>query len=74
MKKQDLEPRVSDLDDKIAEMQETLESIAGRKNHPNPHGPWWIITAGRFKDDSVFEEIVRLGRDESVAASARCVL
>jgi hypothetical protein len=63
MKKQELETRVSQLEGKLAEMQETLESIAGKKNHPNPHGPWWITTAGRFKDDPVFEEIVRLGRE-----------
>jgi hypothetical protein len=63
MKTQELESRISDLECKVAEMQDTLESFAGKKNHPNPHGAWWITTAGRFKDDPVFDEIVRFGRE-----------
>ena len=63
MKTKGLESRVSELETKIAAMQQALDCLAGKKNHPNPHGAWWITTAGRFKDDPVFDEIVNLGRE-----------
>jgi hypothetical protein len=63
MTKEELENRVSTLEHKLAEMQQQLASIAGKKDHPNPHGAWWVETAGKFKDDPVFEEIIRLGRE-----------
>jgi hypothetical protein len=59
----ELENRVAVLERKLVEMQLQLDSMAGKKNHPNPHGAWWVETAGRFKNDPVFEEIVRLGRE-----------
>jgi hypothetical protein len=59
----ELETRVSALEQKLAEMTKRVDAILGNDTHPNPHGPWWQTTAGRFKDDPVFDEIVRLGRE-----------
>ena len=63
MSTKELENRVAVLERKLAEVQSHLQSLAGKEGHPNPHGPWWKTTAGRFKDDPVFDEIVRLGRE-----------
>lgn len=63
MTTKELESRIRELEGKLAEMQKQLDAVAGKKNHPNPHGAWWVSTAGRFKNDPVFEEIVRLGRE-----------
>jgi hypothetical protein len=63
MTKKTLESRLAVLEKKLAEMEQQLQSLAGKKDHPNPQGAWWVTTAGRFKDDPVFDEIVRLGRE-----------
>ncbi len=39
----------------------TLKSQVARAS--NTHRRWWVENAGRFADDQLFEEIVRLGRE-----------
>jgi hypothetical protein len=52
----DLEKRLSALEKKVEELQaRVLPSPAAQRN-------WWRDDAGRFADDPVFDEIVRLGR------------
>ncbi|HZZ79501.1 MAG TPA: hypothetical protein VFE62_13340 [Gemmataceae bacterium] len=63
MSNKEIENRIAALEQKVADLQAKLDATAEKKDHPNPFGPWWITTAGRFKDDPVFEEIVRLGRE-----------
>jgi hypothetical protein len=63
MNTKDLESRIAVLEQKVTELQARLDATTGKKDHPNPFGPWWVTTAGRFKDDPIFEEIVRLGRE-----------
>jgi len=52
----------------LADRLEALEKVVQRleakiSRPPDPNRPWWVEDAGRFKDDPVFEEIVRLGRE-----------
>lgn len=53
----ELEKRVAALEQAVAEIQ--------RKSKPEPgkQVAWWHTHAGRFADDPVFDEIVRLGAE-----------
>jgi hypothetical protein len=53
----ELEARLTTLEKTVAELQKRLGK------DPNPTGPWWHDEAGRFANDPVFDEIVRLGRE-----------
>ena len=47
----DLERRVAQLEESLQEMRAFLTKKEGE--------PWWKRTAGAFKDDEVFEQIMR---------------
>ncbi len=51
-----LEKRLRAVEEAVQRLQRQLEGPA------DPRRPWWREEAGRFKDDPVFDEIVRLGR------------
>ncbi len=53
----ELAKRLEALEKAVAELQAKAQPT------PDPTRPWWRLDAGRFKDDPVFEEIVRLGRE-----------
>lgn len=53
----ELAKRVEALERVVAELQLRVNGA------PDPTRPWWRLDAGRFKDDPVFEEIIRLGRE-----------
>jgi hypothetical protein len=57
MKLAELEARLVALEKAVAELKEQAAKNA------NPTGPWWKTEAGRFANDPVFDEIVRLGRE-----------
>lgn len=53
----ELEQRLQALEQTVRQLQSHVErSTPGRRR-------WWVEDAGRFADDPVFDEIVRLGRD-----------
>lgn len=53
----ELEKRVAALEKAVTQLQAQV----GKE--PTGAGPWWITEAGRFANDPVFDEIVRLGRE-----------
>jgi hypothetical protein len=62
MTNKELEARVLALEHKVSELENANKNVANG-DHPNPNGPWWKTGAGRFANDPVFDEIVRLGRE-----------
>jgi len=54
--------RTSQLEQRVARVEKELEELkaksAGRKKKKVP---WWQEISGAFKDDPVFDEIVRRG-------------
>jgi hypothetical protein len=53
----DLEARLTSLEKAIAQLQDQVNKALA------PSGPWWKTEAGRFANDPVFDEIIRLGRE-----------
>ena len=51
---------VAEIEQRIATLERKVEQLVER-HEPRPRR-WWVDDAGRFKDDPVFDEIVRLGR------------
>jgi hypothetical protein len=56
-----LEQRVRTLELAVGELSRAVRSSSARVSGPNP--TWYIEEAGRFANDPVFDEIVRLGRE-----------
>ena len=52
----ELTKRVDELEKQLAEVQKKMANSSAAQ-------PWWMTGAGRFKNDPVFDEIVRLGRE-----------
>jgi hypothetical protein len=53
-KLQELETKVAKLEEEIREIRKLVADGSSM--------PWWERTAGMFKDDPVFAEIIRLGQ------------
>ena len=53
-----LEERVKVLEVELAEVKKLL-----RKEQPAEQVPWWRQISGIFKDDPMFDEAMRLGRE-----------
>ena len=51
-----LEERVSALEEEVAYLKEVADNKLNAR-------PWWEQIAGTFKDDSDYEEAMRLGRE-----------
>jgi hypothetical protein len=59
MTKKELEDRVAELEKTVTELKAQLAQANGK-----PEGwEWWREGAGRFANDPVFDEIVRLGKE-----------
>jgi hypothetical protein len=57
MKPAELERRLRVLENEVQELRTLLvQSVESTL-------PWWRTTAGSFRDDPVFDEIVRLGKE-----------
>lgn len=52
-----LEKRVEALERAVEELRAQITTS------PEKQEPWWITEAGRFANDPVFKEVVRLGRE-----------
>lgn len=60
MTMKEMQQRLEELERKVEQLE---RSPANGSAEPAAHtGKWWVDYAGRFKDNPVFEEIVRLGR------------
>lgn len=53
-----LEERVTAVETELARLKELMERDA-----PEPAVPWWKRISGVYRDDSEFEEAMRLGRE-----------
>lgn len=60
--KGDVDMTLNQLERRISALEERLERL-DRAQTSVPSKPWWRRTAGRFANDPMFEEIVRLGRE-----------
>jgi hypothetical protein len=56
MTMKELEARVVALEKEVEQLRAQLPGTAKKE-------PWWIAEAGRFADDPVFEEVLRLGKE-----------
>ena len=57
---------VKSLEKRIAAMEVEVQALKRQLSNRAPDRPStrsWLDDAGRFKDDPVFDEIVRLGRE-----------
>ncbi len=52
-----VEERLSALEDKVAQL------LIEKGAKPNQELPWWERIVGTFKDDSEYDEAMRLGRE-----------
>jgi len=54
---------LKELEARVAALEKTVQELqADLGKSPNGQQPWWISDAGRFANDPVFDEIVRLGK------------
>jgi hypothetical protein len=53
--------RIQELENRLARLEEEFRQVQ-RRPVAEPAQPWWERTAGMFKDDKAFAEIVRLGQ------------
>jgi hypothetical protein len=55
---------LAQLEKRLTDLEKTVGELAARVPPPLAENRrWWVEDAGRFADDPVFEEIVRLGRE-----------
>lgn len=60
----ELEKRLAALEKTVSELQKQATPTEQEINDdPSKQYPWWRVDAGRFANDPVFDEIVRLGRE-----------
>ena len=52
--------KISQLEKRLTRVEEELKELKAAMT-PAPKVPWWREIMGGFKDDPVFDEIVRLG-------------
>ena len=61
-----LERRVAALEAEVARLKQEQEGAATLRK------PWWEEIRGTFKDDSVYDEAMRLGREWRAAQRTEC--
>lgn len=76
MSNKELETRIIALERTVADLVRRLGENGSQRAEdidPKTQPRWWVEGAGRFKDDPVFDEIVRLGREyrESLRPGAK---
>ena len=55
---------IAQLEERVAALEKAVEELKVQLNKPAENQePWWHTEAGRFANDPVFKEIVRLGRE-----------
>lgn len=59
-----LEERVTEIDKRVAELEAEVSRLSRQTNdRALDETPWWKKIVGIYKDDPVFEEAMRLGRE-----------
>jgi hypothetical protein len=53
---------IAELEERLLALEKAVKNLQARPA-AEASKPWWIRTAGRFANDPVFDEIVRLGRE-----------
>jgi hypothetical protein len=53
-----LEERITVLERKLRKVQAQLKEV-----HQAPQRPWWEQLAGRFKNNPLFDEVVKAGQE-----------
>jgi hypothetical protein len=54
---------VAQLEKRVEALEKTVEELRGMVVNGGQQRHWWREDAGRFANDPVFDEIVRLGRE-----------
>ena len=54
---------LAELKKRLAELERTVKALQSHVAQSGGQRRWWVESAGRFADDPLFEEIVRLGRE-----------
>ena len=52
--------KTKQIEERLAKVERELKELKAALK-PEPQVPWWQQISGAFKDDPVFDEIVRLG-------------
>jgi len=50
------------LNERVTQLEQELARLQSQVNGGSS-SPWWDRVAGRFENDSTYDEIVRLGRE-----------
>ena len=53
---------VAQLEERLVALERTVDELKAHLARTTPPRRWWVEDAGRFADDPVFDEMVRLGR------------
>lgn len=54
--------KLAQLEERLRRVETELAELKNAKPKVEPQ-PWYRLAAGQFKDDPVFDEIVRLGKE-----------
>lgn len=55
---------IAQLEKRLAALEQTVAALRAKVDHPvAPRGAWSRENAGRFANDPLFEEMVRLGKE-----------
>ena len=53
---------MASLEERVSELEEKVARLIAKSRVPEDK-PWWKRIQGTFKDDPVYEEAMRLGRE-----------
>jgi hypothetical protein len=53
----------AELAKRLATLEKTVADLKAKLEKADPALPWWEAHAGRFANDPIFDEMVRLGRE-----------
>ncbi len=54
---------ITELEERLVSLEQTVQRLQAQQRAAPATRRWWVEAAGRFADDPVFDEIVRLGRE-----------
>jgi len=55
---------VAQMEQRLSRVERTVANLAKSMKRRKYEKRWYVVHAGRFANDPIFNEIVRLGRDE----------
>ncbi|HEV2296392.1 MAG TPA: hypothetical protein VGR35_21290 [Tepidisphaeraceae bacterium] len=54
---------LAQVEKRIALLESEIEQLKRQSAAPRRNGKWYLENSGQFKDDSVYDEIVRRGQE-----------